>query len=69
MNNVVTTLATSFLIGSPSFLQATRKPIISRMGWKFGKIGPGTYELAALERLEKYPYTNNGGNVVTTLVP
>ena len=29
--------------------------IISRMGSKFGKIGPETYELAALERLEKYP--------------
>ena len=25
------------------------------MGSKFGKIGPGTYELAALERLEKSP--------------
>ena len=32
MNNVVTTLAPSFLIGSSSFLQATRKSIISRMG-------------------------------------
>ena len=31
MNNVVTTLAPSFLIGSSLFLQATRKPIISRM--------------------------------------
>ena len=31
MNNVVTTLAPSFLIGSSSFLQATSKPIISRM--------------------------------------
>ena len=27
-----------------------------------------TYELAALERLEKSPYTYNGRNVVTTLV-
>ena len=32
MNSVVTTLAPSFLIGSSSFLQATSKPIISRMG-------------------------------------
>ena len=55
MNNVVTTLAPSFLIGSSSFLQATRKPIICRMGSKFCKIGPGTYELPALERLEKSP--------------
>ena len=32
INNVVNTLAPSFLIGSSSFLQATSKPIISRMG-------------------------------------
>ena len=55
MNNVVTTLAPSFLIGSSSFLQATSKSIISQMGSKFGRIRPGTYELAALERLEKIP--------------
>ena len=47
----MTTLATSFLIGL--FLQVTRTTIKSRMGSKFSKIGPGTYELAALERLEK----------------
>ena len=69
MNNVVTTLAPSFLIGSSSFLQATRKPIISRMGSKLGKIRPGTYELATLECLEKSPQTYNGRSVVTTLVP
>ena len=68
MNNVVTTLAPSFLIGSSSFLQATRKPIISRMGLKFCRIGPGTYELHALERLEKPLQTYNGRNVATTLV-
>ena len=34
MNNVVTTLAPPFLIGSSSFLQATSKPIISRMGFE-----------------------------------
>ena len=39
------------------------------MGLKFGKIRPGTYELAALEHLEKSPWTYNGRNVVTTLVP
>ena len=54
MNNVVTTLAPSFLIGS-HFLQATSKPIISRMGSKFSRIPPGTYELPALERFEKSP--------------
>ena len=53
MNNVVTTLAPSFLIGSSSFLQATNKPIISRMDSKFSRIRPGTYELPALEHLEK----------------
>ena len=51
----MTTLAPSFLICSSLFLQVTRKTIKSRMGPKFGKIGPGTYELAALERLEKSP--------------
>ena len=35
---------------------------------KFGKIRPGTYELAALEFLEKSPKTYNGRNIVTTLV-
>ena len=42
MNDVVTTLAHSFLIGS-----------LSRMGLKFSRIGLGTDELPALERLEK----------------
>ena len=55
MSNVVTTLAPSFLIGSSSFLQATRKFIISRMGLKFSRIRPGTFELPALEYLEKSP--------------
>ena len=53
MNNVLTTLAPSFLIEYSSFLQATRSLIISRKGSKFGMIRPGTYELPALERLEK----------------
>ena len=68
MNNVVTTLAPSFLIGSSSFLQATSFPIISPMGSKFSRILSGTYELAALERLEKSPKTYYGRNVVTTPV-
>ena len=54
MNNVVTTLAPSFLIGSSSLL-ATSKPIISGMGLKFSRIQPGTYEVPALEHLEKSP--------------
>ena len=51
----MTTLATSFLIGSSLVLQVTRTTIKSRMGSKFSKIGLRTYELAALERLEKSP--------------
>ena len=38
------------------------------MASKLGRIRPGTYELAALERLKKSPLTYNGRNVVTTLV-
>ena len=68
MNYVVTTLAPSFLIESSSFLQATSKPIISRMVLKFSRIRPGTYALPALVRLEKSPKTYNGRNVVTLLV-
>ena len=48
----MTTLAPSFLIDSSLFLQVTRTTLTSRMGSKFSKIGPGTYELAALERLK-----------------
>ena len=68
MNYVVTTLATSFLIGSSSFLHVTGKLVISQMGSKFSRIQPGTYELPALERLEKSPLTYNERNIVTTLV-
>ena len=55
MNNVATTLTPSVLIGSSSFLLGTKKPIISQMGSEFSRIRPGTYELPALERLEKSP--------------
>ena len=51
--NVVSTLAPSFLIGSSSYLQVTRTSITSRTSSKFGQIGPRTAELAARERLEK----------------
>ena len=53
--NVVNTLAPLFLIGSSSYLQATRTSITSRTSSKSGHIGPRTAELAALERLEKSP--------------
>ena len=52
----MTTLAASFLICSSLFLQVTRTIINSQMGLKFGRIRRGTYELAALERLEKNPH-------------
>ena len=42
--NVVSTLAPSFLIGSSSYLQVTT----SRTSSKFGQIGPNTAELASL---------------------
>ena len=51
----MTTLAPSFLICSSLLLQVTRTTIKSRMGSKFGRIRPGAYEVAALERLEKIP--------------
>ena len=53
--NVVNTLAPLFLIGSSSYLQVTRTSITSQTSSKFDQIGPRTAELAALERLEKYP--------------
>ena len=53
---------------SSSFLHATRTPIKARIGPKFGRIQSGTYELPALERLEKSQYLYNGRNFVTTLV-
>ena len=51
----MTTLTPSFLIGTSLFLQVTRTTIKSWMGSKLGSIGRMTYELAALEHLEKSP--------------
>ena len=65
----MTTLAPSFLVGSSSYLQVTKTSITSQPSSKFGQIGPRTAELAALERLEKSPYTYNGSNLVNTLAP
>ena len=45
----------SFLTGSSLFLQVTRTIIKSWMGSKLGSILRRTYELAALEGLEKSP--------------
>ena len=55
MNNVVTALVPSFLIGSSLLLQVTRTTIKTWMGSKLGQIRPWTVELAALQCLEKSP--------------
>ena len=68
MDNIVTALASTFLIGSSSFFHLTRTNIKAWMSLKFYRILPRTYELAALEGLEKSPLSYNGRNVVTTLV-
>ena len=52
IDNVVTTLAPSFLMTSSSFLQVTRTTTKSRMDLKFCQIRPWTLELAATEGLE-----------------
>ena len=51
-NNVVTTLAHSFLIESSSFLQIMRIYIKAWMSSNFGQIPPPTTELFALSRLK-----------------
>ena len=61
-------LALPFFIGSSLFLQVTRTLIKAWMGSKFGKIGPGSSELTALERLKTSPLTDYGINGVSTLV-
>ena len=48
----MSTLALPFFIGSSLFLQVTMTAIKAWMGSKFGKIGPGSAELATLERLK-----------------
>ena len=66
--NLVSTLAPPFLIGSSSFLQVTRTTIKSRIGSKFGKIQPGLWSKLPLS-IWNNPQTYNGRNVVSSLVP
>ena len=40
---------------------------MSQTSLNFSQIPPRTAELAALERLKKFPYTYNGENLVSTL--
>ena len=49
-------------------MRITRTAIKSWMGSKIGKILMGLVELAALECKVHFPYTYNGGSVVSTLV-
>ena len=60
------TLASVFLIGSSSVFQVTRTIINSGQSSKLGQIGPRATELAVLERIEKFPWTYYGRNVVAT---
>ena len=53
MDNVVTTLAPSFLIGSSSFLQVTSTTIKAWMSLYFKKNQPQTVQLTARERHKK----------------
>ena len=53
--NLVSTLALPFFIGSSLFLQVTRTAIKAWMSSKFDKIGPGSAELATHECLKKSP--------------
>ena len=53
--NLVSTLALPLFIGSSLFLQVTRTAVKTWMSSKFGKIGPGSAELTALERLKISP--------------
>ena len=51
----MSTLALPLFIGSSLFLQVIRTAIKAGMGSKFGKIGPGSAELATLEYLKEIP--------------
>ena len=50
----MTALSPTFLIGSSLFFHLTRTLIKDWMSLKFYRIRPRTYELAALEHLEKW---------------
>ena len=53
--NLVSVLASSFLIVSSSYLQVWRTTIISQKSSNFGRIRLQTAKLAALECLKKTP--------------
>ena len=51
----MSTLVLPFFVGASLFLLVTMTAIKAWMETKFGKIGPGSAELATLERLKKSP--------------
>ena len=53
--NDVITFSRMLLIGSFSYLQVMMTCMRAWMSSKFGRIGPRTMELAALERMKKIP--------------
>ena len=55
MDDAVTALASTFMIGSSSLFHITWTNIKDWMSFKFCRIRLRTYELAALEHLEKSP--------------
>ena len=57
MYTVVNTLVPLILIVSSSYLQVTRTTIKSQMSSKFDQVGLRAAKVAALERLERNPYT------------
>ena len=63
-------VAPTFLIGSfSSFFQVTKTTLKSGQSSNLRQIRPRAAELAALDRIEKFPYTYNGRNLVNTLAP
>ena len=56
----------SFLIGSSSFLRATRTTIQSQMSSKFGQIQAWNEELAALDQLKNIFYLKTIQNILMT---
>ena len=58
--NGVSTFSRLLLVRFFLFLHVMRTCIKSRTSSNFGQIGPLTMELAALERLKKFPKTYNG---------
>ena len=55
MYNVVNTLAPTFLIESSSFFQVTRTTLKSGQSSNYRQIRPRAAELAALDRIKKFP--------------